>query len=213
MQYIAVLIILVGIYLIDSGVKNRAPIGFLSALVSTPNPDFRKTLAEFDGEWTPPLDDGATPPKAGANSPEKGNVVGLPSEYSDRNGKLPASDLTKLSWNGVQVANEAAPMLELLNNAYKARFNRNLSVTDGYRTFRQQQITKALKGGLAATPGTSNHGLGLAVDLGGGVNSFNTPEYAWMALNAGKWGWVNPTWAQRGGSKPEPWHWEFVGAR
>lgn len=212
MIYLSVLIILVGIYLIDSGVKNRDPIGFLQALISSPDPDFRATLAKFNGKWTPPLGEDSTPPKAGANSPEKGNSVGLPTEFSERNGNLPDSDLVSLSWNGVRVAKEAAPSLELLNKAFKARFNRNLSVTDGYRTFAQQRITKALKGNLAATPGTSNHGLGLAVDLGGGVNSYATQEYEWMLLNAGKWGWVNPTWAQRGGSKPEPWHWEFVGA-
>lgn len=212
MQYIAVLIILTGIYLMDSGIKNRAPIGFLSALVSSPDPDFRKTLAEFDGKWTPPLGEDLTPPKAGATSPEKGNVVGLPGAFSEENGHLPASELTKLTWNGISVRKTAAPMLELLNNAFRARFGRDISVTDGYRTFKQQQITKALKGGLAAVPGTSNHGLGLAVDLGGGINDYGSPEYQWMLINAGKWGWVNPTWAQRGGSKPEPWHWEFVGA-
>lgn len=212
MQYLAILVILAGIYLIDSGVKNRAPIGFLTALISDPDPDFQAALAKYNGKWTPPLGEDATPPKAGANSPEKGNIVGLPTEFSERNGNLPSSELKELSWNGIQVANSAAPMLELLNNAFRARFGRNLSVTDGYRSFRQQQVTKALKGGLAAVPGTSNHGLGLAVDLGGGINSFDTAEYQWMLVNAGKWGWVNPTWAQRGGSKPEPWHWEFVGA-
>jgi hypothetical protein len=210
--YLAVIVILAGIYLIDSGVKNRAPIGFLQALISDPNPDFRATLDKFNGEWTPPIGEDSTPSKSGANSPEKGNVVGLPNQFSERNGNLPSSGLVTLSWNGIRVAKEAAPSLELLNKAFRSRFNRNLSVTDGYRTFAQQRTAKALKGNLAATPGTSNHGLGLAVDLGGGVNSYNTQEYGWMLLNAGKWGWVNPTWAQRGGSKPEPWHWEFVGA-
>jgi LAS superfamily LD-carboxypeptidase LdcB len=33
-----------------------------------------------------------------------------------------------------------------------------------------------------------------------------------MKENAGQFGWVHPAWAQQGGSKPEPWHWEFVGA-
>jgi hypothetical protein len=25
-----------------------------------------------------------------------------------------------------------------------------------------------------------------------------------------EFGWINPDWALPGGSKPEPWHWEFV---
>lgn len=212
MIYLAVLIILAGIYLIDSGVKNRAPIGFLQALISSPNPDFRKTLAEYNGKWTPPFGED-TPSKGGGVGPDKVGNVGLPTEFSERNGNLPASELATLSWNNVRVAKTAVGSLELLNAAFKGAFGRNLSITDGYRTFTQQRITKALKGNLAATPGTSNHGLGLAVDIGGGVNSFDTREYAWMLLNAGKFGWVNPTWAQRGGSKPEPWHWEFVGTQ
>jgi hypothetical protein len=30
-----------------------------------------------------------------------------------------------------------------------------------------------------------------------------------MAENAGRFGWVQPTWAGPQGEKPEPWHWEF----
>jgi hypothetical protein len=25
------------------------------------------------------------------------------------------------------------------------------------------------------------------------------------------YGFFHPSWAQQGGSKPEPWHWEFAG--
>ena len=38
---------------------------------------------------------------------------------------------------------------------------------------------------LAAVPGTSNHGWGLAVDLCGGIERFGTQQYAWMQANAG----------------------------
>ena len=31
------------------------------------------------------------------------------------------------------------------------------------------------------------------------------------AHNAMAYGWFHPAWAQAGGSKPEPWHWEFAG--
>ena len=58
-------------------------------------------------------------------------------------------------------------------------------------------------------PGTSNHGWGQAVDLSGGIQSFGSAEFTWMQANAGKYGWKPPEWAQAGGSKPEPWHWEY----
>ncbi len=65
---------------------------------------------------------------------------------------------------------------------------------------------------MAATPGTSNHGWGLALDLGGGINSWGTTERAWMVANAPAAGWISPDWAQPGRGKEEPWHWEFTGA-
>lgn len=211
MVYVSVLVILAGIYLIDSGIKNRAPIGFLLALISSENPDFQKTLKEFNGKWTEPIDSGPdapTIPRAGEKGPDK---VGLGSEFSERNGKLLNAELKSLSWTGAQLAIAAVPSFESLNRAFKAEFKRNIFVTDGYRTFAEQVITKAAKPTLAAEPGTSNHGLGLAVDLGGGINAFNTPEHRWMMANAPKFGWVNPSWAQAGAEKPEPWHWEFTG--
>ena len=61
--------------------------------------------------------------------------------------------------------------------------------------------------GLAAVPGRSNHGLGLAVDLCGGVERFRSPEFNWMEQNGKKYGWIHPDWAY---SSPfEPWHWEY----
>ena len=67
----------------------------------------------------------------------------------------------------------------------------------------------ATKPNLAARPGTSNHGWGTALDLCGGIQDFGTAEHEWMFLNAPLYGWFHPAWAQRGGSRPEPWHFEF----
>lgn len=55
MQYLALVLILAGIYLIDSGIKNRAPIEFLKALISSDKPDLAATLSEFNGKWTKPI--------------------------------------------------------------------------------------------------------------------------------------------------------------
>lgn len=205
MQYIGILVILFGAYLLDSGIKNRDPIGFARALIEDPS-DLRGTLDEFNGKWTTPLEE-VREEKPANYEPS----TGLGSSEDPQNGRLPASALTRLSWTVHKVANAAAPSLELLNAAYRAKFGHNITVTDGYRTYAGQVAAYAAKPNLAAKPGTSNHGLGLAVDLGGGINRFGTSQYEWMMDNAPKYGWVNPSWAVQGGKKPEPWHWEFVG--
>jgi hypothetical protein len=126
------------------------------------------------------------------------------------NGQIPSSVLCGLSWvPDEQLRCDAAAALEDLNGAFRAAFGRNLGVADGYRSYAEQVAVAASRGALAAVPGTSNHGLGQAVDLSGGVESFGSAEYNWMAANAGKYGWKHPAWAEPGGSKPEPWHWEY----
>ncbi len=62
---------------------------------------------------------------------------------------------------------------------------------------------------LAAVPGTSNHGRGLAVDLCGGAERFDGAAHRWLQANAGRFGWVHPAWARQGGRREEPWHWEY----
>lgn len=210
MTYIALLLILSGIYLIDSGVKNRAPIGFLQALIASDKPDLYKTLEEFNGKWTTPLPE--TSNVSQVSTPGGGEEQGLGSSVNPRNGRLSSSELKAVSFApGHRLAPAASDALTNLNKAYRAKFGSSISVSDSYRTYAEQVAVKALKGNLAATPGTSNHGEGLAVDLGGGINSFGTSQHNWMLANAPAYGWVLPSWARQGGSKPEPWHWEFVG--
>ncbi|WP_425955904.1 D-alanyl-D-alanine carboxypeptidase family protein [Xylanimonas sp. McL0601] len=128
------------------------------------------------------------------------------------NGQIPQSLLRPIPWAGNHVLRaDAAIQLGRLNTAFAARFGMNLGITDAYRSYADQVATKAARGYWAAAPGTSNHGWGVAVDLGSGISSFGSDTYRWMAENAGKFGWVNPDWAQPGGSKPEPWHWEYQG--
>lgn len=88
---------------------------------------------------------------------------------------------------------------------------RPLCVTDSYRSYGAQVDVYARKPNLAAVPGTSNHGLGVALDLCGGVETFGSEAHEWMKANAPRFGWIHPAWAGAGGSRPEPWHWEFVG--
>lgn len=126
------------------------------------------------------------------------------------NGRIPIDKLCELSFAvGHYTRCDAASAVEDLNASYREEFGTDLEVTDSYRSYEQQVATKRAKGHLAAVPGTSNHGWGTALDLGGGINQFGTTQHRWMQENAARFGWVHPQWAQADGSKPEPWHWEF----
>ncbi len=48
-----------------------------------------------------------------------------------------------------------------------------------------------------------------AVDLCGGVERFDTAEHEWMLAHGPAYGWIHPSWAGAGGSRPEPWHFEY----
>jgi LAS superfamily LD-carboxypeptidase LdcB len=131
---------------------------------------------------------------------------------SYRNGQIPASALADLGFApGQQLRGDAAEALEQLNASFAAAFGTDLVITDSYRSYGQQVACRAQKGSLCATPGTSNHGNGTAIDLGGNAYSFGTDQHDWMLAHAEEFGWTLPEWARATGSKPEPWHWEYVG--
>ena len=66
---------------------------------------------------------------------------------------------------------------------------------------------------LGAYPGTSNHGWAVAIDVNtedkNGKSGFDGLVYKWLAEYASKYNFFHPKWAQKTGSKPEPWHWEY----
>lgn len=128
------------------------------------------------------------------------------------NGEIPASALCGVSFDAnAKLRCDAAEALDALDAAFFARFGVHLTVSDSYRSYGAQVACRANKGSLCAAPGTSNHGMGVAVDLGGAVQSFGTAQHQWMRENAPAYQWVLPEWARASGSKPEPWHWEYVG--
>lgn len=133
------------------------------------------------------------------------------------NGEIPKSSLCAIWWDtGERLRCDATQALHELNNAYRARFGSSITVNDSYRSYAEQVAIKSSMGNLAATPGTSNHGWGVAVDLGGmtttgGQTCNYSAKYLWLKANAPAYGWNQPSWALCGGSKLEPWHWEFSG--
>lgn len=128
------------------------------------------------------------------------------------NGRIPSSALCELDFAaGQELRCDAAEALEQLNVAFTQAFGTALVITDSYRSYSQQVACRAQKGSLCATPGTSNHGGGVAVDLGGNAYTFGTDQHDWMLAHAEEYGWTLPAWARSTGSKPEPWHWEYIG--
>ncbi|CAF1350406.1 unnamed protein product [Adineta steineri] len=98
-----------------------------------------------------------------------------------------------------------------------------LKINSGFRVFARQQYFyncyktgKCNNGAKAAVPGTSNHGIGLALDIStncGSQKGATAPAactthsngvYQWLYTNAHKFGFTRTV-------KSEPWHWEFRG--
>ncbi|MEP7795812.1 D-alanyl-D-alanine carboxypeptidase family protein [Sanguibacter sp. 25GB23B1] len=113
---------------------------------------------------------------------------------------------------GIFLRCDAAEALDRLARAYRAANGRELRVYSGYRSYERQAAIKQQHGGLAAAPGRSNHGRGIAIDLYdmGGLGQFDAPGYLWMKAHAPAFGWYHPPMMEPGGRGPkEPWHWEF----
>lgn len=78
----------------------------------------------------------------------------------------------------------------------------NIGVTDSYRSYDQQVDLASRKGlysdgGLAAQPGTSKHGWGVALDV-----DVDSRGLAWLRANGSRYGFFETT-------PREPWHWEY----
>ncbi len=116
------------------------------------------------------------------------------------NGRIPASALTSIGINGHRLYAPAAQAFRQMRDA-AAKAGVRIGVTDSYRSYATQVDLVRRKGlysqgGLAATPGTSNHGWGMAVDVD--TNSRGTQ---WLRANAARFGYAT--------IPREPWHWEY----
>lgn len=134
------------------------------------------------------------------------------SPNGDVNGFLSDGGLCPLeAGRGHRLRTDAAQAFNALSRARQAATGAPLCVTDSYRSYPEQVDVFTRKPALAATPGRSQHGWGLAVDLCGGVQGFGSEAQLWMQVNAPQYGWIHPGWARQAGSQPEAWHWEYVG--
>jgi len=117
------------------------------------------------------------------------------------NGLLNGSYLTSIGGNHKLNSEASVAYLKMVAAAKSEGVE--WGITDSYRTLDSQKDLvkrKGLysKGGLAAQPGTSNHGWGSALDLNFKVGKGNALE--WLKKNAATYGFTN--------IPREPWHWE-----
>ncbi len=111
-------------------------------------------------------------------------------------------------------------LVEMLNDARSVGIF--LEVNSGFRSFQIQSEwfeSSRQNGvvGLTALPGSSEHQLGVAVDISAfGSDAITNSGYVWLLGNAYKYGF-NLTYPQGRESETglgyEPWHWRYVGKK
>ena len=145
---------------------------------------------------------GRAGPDRGALKVECGNTVYPPSFDGARqwggypNGLIPPSAMCPLGV-GDRLRCDAAAAYRAMSAAFAAR-SAARSASPTRTDLRQPGAAVRPEAALAAVPGTSNHGWGLAVDLCGGIEHYGTPQYTWLKANAGRFGFLHSDWAEPG---------------
>lgn len=121
------------------------------------------------------------------------------------NGRLDETALSLIGIGNHRLAPAAAEAFRRMR-ADAAAQGIAIGATDSYRDYDQQVDLVSRKGlysngGLAAQPGTSQHGWGLALDL-----DVDESGLAWLRANAARYGFFEDV-------PREPWHWEFQHGR
>jgi hypothetical protein len=165
----------------------------------------RELLAALLGDAALPLGDAVIPPPVCVEPVlfTPGADPGSTAGYG--NGRIPPEALTPLAgYPGEMMRADAAAAFAALVGAYPG----TIGVSDSYRDYDSQvrlarpvsEGGKGLygQGGLAARPGTSNHGWGLSLDL-----RLDSAALSWMRANAGRFGFVEDV-------PGESWHWTYT---
>lgn len=139
----------------------------------------------------------ARTPGAGPTTSSSGAPAGLEG-YS--NGRIPLDALAPIPGGEFMWGPAAEAFTRMADDA--ARAGITLPVVDAYRPYEDQvrlanELGLYSQGGLAAVPGTSQHGWGRAIDL-----ELDEEALAWMRTNAAAYGFHETV-------PREPWHWEF----
>ncbi len=94
----------------------------------------------------------------------------------------------------------------------------SIGVADCYRSIDEQQAVYEAwcavgECAMAAEPGTSTHGHGIALDvaLDGRTIGFASREFTWLVEHGPYFGFYHPEFAGIWSPTPEPWHFEYLG--
>jgi D-alanyl-D-alanine carboxypeptidase len=117
------------------------------------------------------------------------------------NGRIPTDRLAALGVGSHRLYAPAAGAFRQMAAAAKSA-GVTIGVNDSYRDVgAQEQMAREKgiygRGGVAAVPGTSNHGWGLALDL-----ELDAKAQQWMRDNGNRFGFVEDV-------AGEPWHWTY----
>lgn len=188
---------------------------------------------------------GTTSSAASTTQTDTSGAIGEPNTSNGRsqgqwggysNGKVPETAMTQLtasflgvsSGDTIQICStkmsdpylnpNAAVSIKALNDAFKQKFGHMMYFQSCYRDIAGQEYAKAKYGKGAATVGTSNHGWGLAVDIGpnpkkdqgcdsssSDLTSSEKDMCQWITDNAPKYGWKNG----KDVVPSEQWHFEY----
>lgn len=118
-----------------------------------------------------------------------------------KNGQLPEVALESIGQGEHRLERSAAVAFRRMETA-AALDGVTLTVSDSYRSLAEQQQTAASvglyrEGGLAAVPGTSNHGWGLSIDI-----DLEPRAQRWLRANADRFGFAEDV-------AREPWHYTY----
>jgi D-alanyl-D-alanine carboxypeptidase len=172
------------------------------------------------------------------NEPTIGNVATTENGWNliliNKDNRIPEDyevKLTKLA-NGKKVDERIYPELQKMFNDARAS-GLSLFVAQGYRTEEEQHLlldqkqeayenegnspkeARKLAEQWVAVPGTSEHQIGIAVDINADTEKSKAEDvYDWLADNAHKYGFINRYPADKTditGISNEPWHYRYVG--
>ncbi len=105
-------------------------------------------------------------------------------------------------------------------SGYRSRENQESIFENKYAAFREEGHSKkearVLTEKWVATPGTSEHELGLAVDINPDREKSGDEVYEWLGKNAHKYGFIKrypEDKTEITGIGNEPWHYRYVGEK
>jgi LAS superfamily LD-carboxypeptidase LdcB len=144
-----------------------------------------------------------TAPAANPTAATTSVAAGYPTDLSAYgNGRIPTTALKPLGVGDHRLWAPAADNFRAMK-AHAARDGVSIGINDSYRSYAEQVDMARRKGlysqgGLAAAPGTSEHGLGKSLDL-----QLDTRALSWMRAHADEYGFSNNV-------PRESWHWTYT---